>query len=213
MAKSFIQEEDFHLTSEPSLGNGIDYETVESFTNKESSLIDEINEMMKMSLQLHSNPQTEENNEEETIERSETHGFLDAISKRVCQFALKLGYDNHDIMEAASKVSMTNQMLNEDTLLQELVKQSPYKVKPLKLNLTGDENELMTKVVKTVTELAEATSTLSTSTLSTSSSELHSIVVDGSNVAMWYVIYFVIVYLHCLLGNLMGRKDRDGKKD
>ena len=103
------------------------------------------------------------------------------INDGVKQFALKLGYDNDDIMVAALKCSEDGKAVNENTLLQELVKKFPQKLPVLNDNLANDDEKLIAEIAKTMAEVATDTTTSPGGT----NTSLRDIVIDGSNVAMW----------------------------
>ena len=99
-----------------------------------------------------------------------------SISNNIRNFALKLGYKESDIQQAAN-ICINNRMeLNEDTILKELTKKSHQK--------QNDENsihESYTEEDFVARTVAEYTSEQSTK----ENDDLRGIVIDGSNVAMW----------------------------
>ena len=101
-----------------------------------------------------------------------------SIGKNVKNFGLKLGFTEDDIFLAANKCFENGVKVNEDAILRELMKQQPQKA----IACENSANEIFQEefVAKTV---AEHTSEHSTS----DNGDLRGIVIDGSNVAMWYV--------------------------
>lgn len=101
-----------------------------------------------------------------------------SIGKNVKNFGLKLGFTEDDIFLAANKCFENGVKVNEDAILRELMKQQPQKA----IACENSANEIFQEefVAKTV---AEHTSEHSSS----DNGDLRGIVIDGSNVAMWYV--------------------------
>lgn len=102
------------------------------------------------------------------------------ISDNVKAFALKLGYDNTDISTAVKNCTSNGLDVNEDTLLEELMKlKQPEELTNQISDIVQEEDKFVSSVARTV---AESTSEQLTNG---SSHMLRGIVIDGSNVAMW----------------------------
>lgn len=101
-----------------------------------------------------------------------------SIGNNVKNFGLKLGFTEDDISLAANKCIENGVKVNEDAILTELMKQQPQKA----ITYENNANEIFQEdfVAKTV---AEHTS----ENLTADNCDLRGIVIDGSNVAMWYV--------------------------
>lgn len=120
-------------------------------------------------------------NNDPTKRKNELDASITEVCEGVKQFALKLGYDDNDIMLAANKCSTKGDHVNENTLLQELVKNSPQKLKD---NLNQKDDKYFPVVTSTVGEVTSAQTTRVSAVVN---DDMRDIVIDGSNVAMWYV--------------------------
>lgn len=117
-------------------------------------------------------------NNDPTKRKNELDASITEVCEGVKQFALKLGYDDNDIMLAANKCSTKGDHVNENTLLQELVKNSPQKLKD---NLNQKDDKYFPVVTSTVGEVTSAQTTRVSAVVN---DDMRDIVIDGSNVAM-----------------------------
>lgn len=102
------------------------------------------------------------------------------ISDNVKAFALKLGYDNTDIAAAVKNCTSNGLTVNEDTLLEILMKlKTPEERTNQISDIVQEEDKFVSNVARTV---AESTSE---QLVNGASETLRGIVIDGSNVAMW----------------------------